>query len=212
MDAELQRRIEGCAASHAALDEHVARLDDASMRRASLLPGWTVGHVLTHVARNADSYGYMLEGAMVGEQREQYPGGMERRDGDIESGAGRPAADIAADVHESSNRLDAVFAAMTDGAWDFEVSTVIGPLPSTALPGNRWREVEIHRVDLGLDYVAEQWPDGFVESELPKAVAGLPDRVADPGERSALLAWLVDRGAQPDLQLDGWLARVMPTR
>ena len=31
-------------------------LDDAKVRSPSLLPGWSIGHVLTHVARNADSH------------------------------------------------------------------------------------------------------------------------------------------------------------
>ncbi len=33
-----------------------ARLTDEDLRAPSLLPGWTRGHVLAHVARNADSY------------------------------------------------------------------------------------------------------------------------------------------------------------
>ena len=31
-------------------------LDDAQIRRASLLPEWSIGHVLTHLARNADGH------------------------------------------------------------------------------------------------------------------------------------------------------------
>jgi maleylpyruvate isomerase len=31
-----------------------AALTDAQAREPSLLPGWTRGHVLTHIARNAD--------------------------------------------------------------------------------------------------------------------------------------------------------------
>ena len=38
------------------LEVAIARLDDRDVRRASSLPGWTVGHVLTHLARNADSH------------------------------------------------------------------------------------------------------------------------------------------------------------
>lgn len=34
----------------------VAGLDDGAMRAPSRLPGWTVGHVLTHLARNADAH------------------------------------------------------------------------------------------------------------------------------------------------------------
>ncbi|MEV7393377.1 maleylpyruvate isomerase N-terminal domain-containing protein, partial [Streptomyces sp. NPDC091215] len=34
--------------------ETAARFTDADVRAPSLLPGWSRGHVLTHVARNAD--------------------------------------------------------------------------------------------------------------------------------------------------------------
>jgi hypothetical protein len=35
---------------------HIERLDEDELRRDSLLPTWTIGHVLAHVARNADSH------------------------------------------------------------------------------------------------------------------------------------------------------------
>ena len=38
-------------------------LTDDQVLRPSLLPGWTVGHVLTHVARNADSHVRRAEAA-----------------------------------------------------------------------------------------------------------------------------------------------------
>ena len=56
-------------------------------RRPSLLPGWSVGHVLTHLARNGDSVVWRLEGAALGELRDQYPGGLEQRREDIDAGA-----------------------------------------------------------------------------------------------------------------------------
>ncbi|MET0910545.1 MAG: maleylpyruvate isomerase N-terminal domain-containing protein, partial [Ilumatobacteraceae bacterium] len=42
----------------------------------SLLPGWTRGHVLTHIARNADSFVRLLEAAGRGEVVTQYAGGV----------------------------------------------------------------------------------------------------------------------------------------
>ena len=40
----------------------------------------------------------MLEAAARGEVAAQYPGGMAQREADIEAGAGRPAAELVADV------------------------------------------------------------------------------------------------------------------
>ena len=69
-------------------------LHDEQARAPSLLPGWSVGHVLTHIARNGDSLVWRLEGAAQGELRDQYPGGLEQRRADIEAGAGRPASEL----------------------------------------------------------------------------------------------------------------------
>ena len=46
--------------------------------------------------------------------------------------------------------------------------------PCAELPSRRWREVEIHRVDLGLGAEPADWPDAYVDLELPKALAQLP--------------------------------------
>ena len=56
-------------------DAVIAGLTDDDARRASRLPDWTVGHVLAHVARNADSHVRRAEAATRGEVVEQYPGG-----------------------------------------------------------------------------------------------------------------------------------------
>jgi maleylpyruvate isomerase len=63
--------IEGCLAAQASLDAALGGLDDATARSPSLLPDWSVGHVLTHIARNADSVVWRLEGAALGELRER---------------------------------------------------------------------------------------------------------------------------------------------
>ena len=42
--------VAGCLDAQRALEDALAGLDDAGARRASLLPDWTVGHVLTHIA------------------------------------------------------------------------------------------------------------------------------------------------------------------
>lgn len=61
----------------------VARLDNASVAEPSRLPGWSRGHVLAHLARNADALVNVLEG------RPMYPDAV-TRDSDIERDAPRP--------------------------------------------------------------------------------------------------------------------------
>ncbi|MGI8680546.1 MAG: maleylpyruvate isomerase N-terminal domain-containing protein [Mycobacteriales bacterium] len=45
---------EGCTAAHRDLESLADEVTDDVSARTSLLPGWTVGHLLTHLARNAD--------------------------------------------------------------------------------------------------------------------------------------------------------------
>lgn len=90
------------------------RWTDADVRAPSMLPGWTRGHVLTHIARNADSIARTLSGALRGEIVARYPHGPDGRNADIEAGAGRGVTELIADVRDSADRLDRVFAAVGD--------------------------------------------------------------------------------------------------
>ncbi|HEX4081367.1 MAG TPA: maleylpyruvate isomerase N-terminal domain-containing protein, partial [Acidimicrobiales bacterium] len=89
--------IDGCRRSHLALLDRIAGLTDEQARSASQLPDWTVGHVLTHLARNGDSVVRRLEGAARGETVDQYPGGYAGRASEIAVGAGRPATELVTD-------------------------------------------------------------------------------------------------------------------
>ena len=99
------------ADAHERFLDAVRELSDAHVRRASLLPGWTVGHVLTHVARNADSHVRRAEAAVRGDVVDQYDGGYAGREADIEAGAGRSAAELLDDVRRSAAAVDAAWRA-----------------------------------------------------------------------------------------------------
>ncbi len=190
----------------------------ADIQAPSLLPGWTRGHVLTHVARNADGISRALGGALRGEIVARYPGGQAGRNADIEAGAARSPAELAADVRESAERLDAVLDAVAaaDG-WALPTEDLtVGEYVAA-----RWREVEVHRIDLAGSYTAEQWPAEFVAYLLPEVADGLAPRVTVPIRITvspdrctvpALVgqAWTVGDGdhvevAAPDWALLAWL-------
>jgi hypothetical protein len=57
------------------------------------------------------------------------------------------------------------------------------------------RNVEVHHVDLDIDYLASDWPTQFIEGELAKRLRTLPGRT----DHADLLAWLLDRARAPDL-------------
>jgi maleylpyruvate isomerase len=67
--AELSARL---AAATQRLQDTVAGLTDQQAREPSLLPGWSRGHVLTHLARNADSLRNLLIWARTGVETPQY--------------------------------------------------------------------------------------------------------------------------------------------
>ena len=186
--------VAGCVAAQAALDAELAGLDDGTARRRSLLPDWSVGHVLTHVARNADSVVWRLEGAARGEVRDQYPGGLEQRRADIEAGAGRPAVELVAEVRASSAAVERVMRELPDAAWNAPSRTARGVVePSRDAVLSRWREVVVHHGDLGLGPVPI--PPGLVAAWLPRELPRLAERT-DPG---ALLAWVIGRADPPTL-------------
>ena len=186
--------IEGCHAAQAALLASLGDLHDDVARSPSLLPGWSVGHLLTHIARNADSVVWRLEGAAAGEVRDQYPGGLEQRTRDIEAGASRPATELVLDVRRTSDAVARVMAGLPVAAWDSFSRTSKGVLESSRdAVLSRWREVVVHHGDLGLGPVP--LPSALVEAWLPRE---LP-RLAARAEPAALLAWVIGRGDPPAL-------------
>jgi maleylpyruvate isomerase len=186
--------VDGCLAAQASLDEALAGLDDATARSPSLLPEWSVGHVLTHIARNADSVVWRLEGAARGELRDQYPGGLEQRRDDIEAGAGRTAGELVVDVRASSASVAEVIAALPDEAWDAPSRTARGVVePARDAIFSRWREVVVHHGDLGLEPVP--LPPALVDAWLARELPRLGERT----DAATLLAWIIGRGDAPSL-------------
>lgn len=189
-----RRLLIGLAARHAEVP-----LD---MSRPSRLPGWTVGHLLTHLARNADSHRRMIEGAGRGEVLDQYLGGAEGRDRDIDDGAVRTAAEILADARTSIERLEAAWA---DSDWRGSGRRTLAATetPIAALPFLRVREVTIHHVDLDIGLEFEDLDPLYVQLELDRLEtswwANHPDGPTElPDEAVALsppgrLAWLMGR-------------------
>jgi maleylpyruvate isomerase len=55
------------------LNVTAAALTDDQAGEPSLLPGWSRGHVLTHLARNADGLHNLLIWARTGAETPQYP-------------------------------------------------------------------------------------------------------------------------------------------
>jgi maleylpyruvate isomerase len=194
-------------------------LDPASIGAPSRLPGWTVGHVLSHVARNADGQTNLLTWARTGVETPMYASAQARAAG-IEDGAARPLREQIEDIKAAHERFADAGAAMPAAAW-----TVVLPatgLPAAAVPWSRLREVEVHHVDLGDRYTPADWSDAFALRLLREIVTGAtgegPAMILRPwgtdhpmtigtaadapvigGPTKSLAAWLAGRADGADL-------------
>jgi maleylpyruvate isomerase len=216
-------------------DEAVGRLlasaralSDAEAGQPSLLPGWSRGHVLTHVARNADGLRNLLAWAQTGIKTPQYPS-LAARAAEIEEGAARPAAELADDVAASAAAFGERARGLPESAWLAEVQAIRGaPHPAWLTLHRRLFEVEVHHVDLATGYRPADWPDWFIASHLnristdlrgaPAAPAAVladaatgerydlrPDtssKVLITGRGHDLLAWLLGRDSGAALATD----------
>jgi maleylpyruvate isomerase len=179
------------------LYEVVEELDHTAVRGASLLPGWTRGHVITHLARNADALVNLLTWARTGVEHQAYTSRADR-DADIEEGARRHLQLMRADLDAACVRFDTACREMPAHAWQAEVTAPKGAaIPATKVPLFRLREVWIHLIDLDYGVGFEDLPADFVEEFLDDAVEQFAGRV-DPFTIEATLpgggqrSWVVN--------------------
>lgn len=189
--------------AHRRLLSHLDRLvaaDVLDVAAPSKLPGWTVGHVITHVTHSGDGHCRMLDAAAAGRVGEQYPGGVDVRNVDIDAGAARPPAEQVDDLRASIGRLEQRW---VSSSWDGRGAAVLGEVAIRHLPFLRVREVAIHHIDLGVGIGFRDLPSEYLRLELrrmemlwkarqPMGLTPLPVAVlaASPPDR---LAWLMGR-------------------
>ncbi len=136
--------------STARLLETVRTFDGAGLAAPTLCPGWTRGHIVTHLARNAAGYVNLFTWALA----------------DL---VATHEAFLAA-VDEMPPSAWAVEVRLGSG-------TVV---PAAKVVWSRLSEIEIHHVDLCAGYGPPDWPPGFAqrlllhELTVPEGVTG-PD-------------------------------------
>jgi maleylpyruvate isomerase len=151
----------------------VAKLTDDDLRAPSRLPGWTRGHLVAHLARNADSCWNLLEWARTGEMIRQYPSD-EVREAGVEANSGRPAGELRVETRIAIERLAHQAATLPGPAWERMVAARSGwPHPAWYVVGRRWREVEAHHVDLAAGHTCADWSPAYVRWELAETLAAI---------------------------------------
>lgn len=209
---------EPTATPHAVLDrvaeatERLLRtaknLADADLPEPSLLPGWTRGHVLAHLARNADSLVNLLLWARTGIETPQYASQL-LRDHDIEAGSTRPLAEQITDLETSAARFATLAGTLPDDAWHARVRTRGGrEIPASAIPWMRLQEVEIHHVDVAAAYTPADWPAPFLTDLLPAVAADLT-AAATTGSPAATPTFTVEA---TDTPFTATIGATTPTR
>jgi maleylpyruvate isomerase len=186
--------IDACRTSHRRLLASLAPLTDDHFRAASLLPRYSRGHVVTHLANKVKAHVWLFGGPAAGEIRQLHPDGY---DADLaaEAGAGRSALELCSDLRRSFDLLEAAWDALDDALWDQQGIMTAGPRTMTEIVTHHVRNVEVHHVDLDIGYGVSDWPADFVESELAKRLRSLPARA----DHADLLAWLLSRALAPEL-------------
>jgi maleylpyruvate isomerase len=134
----------------ARLAEIVHAMNDTTAHEPSALPGWTRGHVVSHLARNADALVNLLTWAKTGVEHPMYPSRADRN-ADIEQGAQRLFQVLWEDLDAATSRFYTAAGTMQDTAWSAALVNVNGQGRSTTaahVPWLRLCEVLIHLVDL----------------------------------------------------------------
>ncbi|GAB7187304.1 mycothiol maleylpyruvate isomerase N-terminal domain-containing protein [Kitasatospora sp. Ki12] len=219
--AELAVLLDEVRASAGRLVATVGSLTDRQAGEPSALPGWSRAHVVTHLARGADAYRWLLALARTGAE----PGPRADAvalDRALREGAERGAAALVEDLRVSLDGLFEEAAAVPAERWATLVPALAGwRHPAWFTLHRAWREVETHHVDLDLDLGqgTAGWPAGYVAWALDATAATLAARgfpvarleatdlgrswslgeagpvVRGPGH--VLLAWLAGRGPAP---------------
>ena len=142
---------------------------------------------------------------MHGEDVPKYSGGDSQRRDEIDGAATQTSSDIIADLLASVAALEQVFGRCSAAGWPNGHFLGGGSYGAAGCPAHRLREVEMHHVDLGLDYLPSDWPQEYVAWDLPILLTTVDSRIAEPDQRRAVLAWLAGRAQMPvDLDLEAW--------
>lgn len=169
------------------LQQAVDALPADGVTESTALPGWSRGHLITHLARNADALVNLLTWARTGVPTPMYAS-PDQRTTDIEAGAGRPLAEQRADLRESAARFRAAAEALSADAWSATVVSGQGrEIPASEVPWLRAREVWIHLVDLRVGVGMDVLPPDLAWA-LVRDVAGWMSARVGPESGAELTA------------------------
>ena len=169
----LDNCVEGCAHGHqrllGILDAALESAGDDWFAVPSALPGWSRGHVVAHLARNAESHVHLFAEAERGVEGQQYPGGADARESGIATYATLTPRELVTAHRAAVYALEAAWAHTSAAAWQGSGRNTVGArMKMVDLPLLRWREVEVHTVDLNAGITHADWNPLYVRYDLPR--------------------------------------------
>jgi maleylpyruvate isomerase len=177
-----------------------ADLDDGAARGDSVLPGWSRGHVITHIANFSEAMTRQVEEALQGRLVEVYDGGRPARDAAIEAGADRSADELRSHLTQAVTTLIASWEKVGPTDWPLPIlhrnSNLSAGLQAT------WRELTIHTADLDLGITPATWSEDFCLHLLDFLRPRTPDNL-HLILKSPTVTW--DNGTGEDVTLEGAL-------
>ncbi|WP_030207725.1 maleylpyruvate isomerase family mycothiol-dependent enzyme [Streptomyces sp. NRRL S-87] len=209
--------LEEVTRSAARITAALDTLTDEGTRAPSALPGWTRGHVISHVAHGVGAYRRLLATARTG--IEPTP----RTDAKafaraVREGADRPAAELATDLRGRLAGLAEDAGSMPVERRGILVTALAGwQHPAWYTLHRCWRELETHHVDLNVGYRTTDWPATYVTWALDDTLRALAARDFPVTRVDALdigRSWAVSPGgpaiAGSGHALLGWLSGRAP--
>ena len=203
----------------------VAVLTDEELTGPSLLPGWSRGRLLAHVASNADALVNLCTWARTGVETPMYAS-TQQREAAIARRAVLPPTQLRAKTTGAAKGLAEAVGAVPADAWATQVRTAQGrQVPAHELFWIRSREVWVHAVDLDagvsfsalpepvlvalVDEVFRMWAARDQSPELTVmsgrhrwgAGAGVVEALTLP----EITAWVTGRARRPNWDLPRWL-------
>lgn len=170
IDRELAERLLAPAAARVV--RTVDGLSDDAWSEPSGLPDWSRAKVVAHLALNAEALIRVLHGVVADDEGDEGAGSPatmydsdEQRAADIAGLATADPSDIRDRLLGATSTLADAIAAVPDDRWETRAERTPGgtSLRIAAIPGMRWRELEIHHVDLDAGYTTADWSTDFGE-------------------------------------------------
>lgn len=179
-DEVLWRRVDWMRAGTAVLLDACGQLDDTDPGRPSALSGWTRGHVLAHLAQNANALLNLLSWARTGVITPMYAS-PQARAGDIEAGATLTMPALLSGLRVTAAKLDQAVTTLPAQAWPATITTASGrEAPASIVPWMRVREVWVHAIDLDLGLGFSDIPDDIGRALIDDMAALMSPRVDGP--------------------------------